>query len=233
MYSSDKSISNITTLSTYLSSVFRYMAGGLCITAFISYFTIQSPTFMASLINNPFLYIALLVIEVVVAMYLSLRISTFSAQKATTIFILYSALNGITLAPLLFFYTGASVVKTFFICAGMFGAMSIYGHSTKRDLTSWGSFLFMGLIGIIIASLANFFFKSSAVNAAITYIGVFIFLGLTAYDVQKLKEFGQNMPTDNPTVAHRGIILGALTLYLDFINLFIYLLRIFGNLRDE
>ena len=233
MYSSDKSISNITTLSTYLSSVFRYMAGGLCITAFISYFTIQSPVFMASLINNPFLYIALLVIEVVVAMYLSLRISTFSAQKATAIFILYSALNGITLAPLLFFYTGASVVKTFFICAGMFGAMSIYGHSTKRDLTSWGSFLFMGLIGIIIASLANFFFKSSAVNAAITYIGVFIFLGLTAYDVQKLKEFGQNMPTDNPTVAQRGIILGALTLYLDFINLFIYLLRIFGNIRDE
>lgn len=234
MYSSDRTITQVHTMNVYLASVFRYMTIGLCITGIISYFLIQSPVLINSLIANPVLFFILIFAELGLAIYLSARISTFSAQKATTIFMLYSALNGITLAPLLYAYTGVSVATTFFICAGMFGTMSLYGMYTKRDLTSWGSFFTMGLIGIILATLINIFLRSEGLTLAITYIGVFVFLGLTAYDVQKLKELGQRMPSDNPTVAQRGIILGALTLYLDFINLFLFLLRIFGvSARNE
>ena len=234
MHPSDRTITQVTITNTYLSRVFRFMTLGLCITALIAYFSLQSQTFIQSLYSNPLLFLLLLFIEISLALYLSARIATLSAQTASMIFILYSALNGITISPMLFLYTGASIVSTFFICASMFGVMSLYGSSTQRDLTSWGSFLIMGLLGIIIASIVNLFLQSSAVESAITYIGVFIFLGLTAYDVQKLKLLGESMPSNNPTVVQRGVVLGALTLYLDFINLFLFLLRIFGvSARSE
>jgi hypothetical protein len=145
---------------------------------------------------------------------------------------LYSGLNGVTLSAILLAYTGSSVVGTFVICAGMFGAMSIYGMVTKKDLTSLGSFMFMGLIGIILASVVNIFLRSPGLEFAISGIGVLVFVGLTAYDTQKLKEMGQTAPMEDGTAVRRGTILGALTLYLDFINLFLMLLRFFGQGRE-
>ncbi|HKK33722.1 MAG TPA: Bax inhibitor-1/YccA family protein, partial [Desulfomicrobiaceae bacterium] len=145
---------------------------------------------------------------------------------------LYSAMNGATLSAVLLAYTGASVFSTFLVCAGMFGAMSVYGMTTKKDLTSMGSFLFMGLIGIIIASVVNIFLQSPAMHFVISGVGVLIFTGLTAYDTQKLKAMGESAPMDDATAVRRGTILGALTLYLDFINLFLMLLRFMGQGRE-
>lgn len=223
---------NISTMNIYMSHVFRFMTLGLLLTAVVAYFSMQSTAFMNILQTNFFLLLGLLIAEVALVVYISARISKLSSQTATGLFLLYSALNGITIAPMLLLYTGTSIASTFFVSAGMFGVMSFYGMFTKRDLTSWGSFLIMGLIGILIATLVNFFLKSSVLASVISYLGVAIFLGLTAFDVQKLKEFGESMPVDNPTVARRGVILGAITLYLDFINIFLFLLRIMGN-RSE
>ena len=153
-----------------------------------------------------------------------------SASQAMAVFFLYAGLNGITLAPLFLLYTTASLASTFFVTAGMFGAMSFYGYTTKKDLTSWGSFLFMGLIGIIIASVVNIFLQNSMLYWVISYAGVLIFIGLTAYDTQKIKEMNilGNEGTEEDT---KEAIRGALKLYLDFINLFIMLLRIMGTRR--
>jgi FtsH-binding integral membrane protein len=156
-----------------------------------------------------------------------------SAGTATGLFVLYSGLMGVLLAPIFIVYTQASITSTFFICAGTFVACSIYGWTTKRDLTSLGGFMMMGLIGIIIASLVNMFIQSSAMHYLIGYIGVIVFVGLTAYDTQKLKNMALTQPAGlDGSVARKGAILGALSLYLDFINLFLMLLRIFGQGRD-
>jgi FtsH-binding integral membrane protein len=163
---------------------------------------------------------------------LSGAVHRMSAGMATGLFLLYSALNGATLSVILLVYTAASIFKAFIVCTGMFAAMSVYGATTKKDLTSWGSFLFMGLIGIIIASIVNIFMASSALDFVISGVGVLIFTGLTAYDTQKLKVMGESAPMDDALAIRRGTILGALTLYLDFINLFLFLLRFFGSSRD-
>jgi FtsH-binding integral membrane protein len=156
-----------------------------------------------------------------------------SAGTATALFVRYSALNGLTLSFIFLVYTTASIGRTFFICAGTFIACSVYGWTTKRDLTSFGGFLMMGLFGIIIATVVNIFLRSDVVTMAVTYLGVFIFVGLTAYDTQKIKNMALTQPDGlDGQVVRKGAILGALSLYLDFINLFLMLLRIFGSARD-
>ncbi|NAS63388.1 hypothetical protein CVE36_20475, partial [Pseudomonas syringae pv. actinidiae] len=150
---------------------------------------------------------------------------------ATTLFMLYSALTGLTLSSIFIVYSGESIASTFVITAGMFGAMSLYGYVTKRDLTGMGSMLFMALIGILLATLVNFWLKSEGLQLAITYIGVLVFVGLTAYDTQKLKNIGEELSVDDRDNFRKYSIMGALTLYLDFINLFLMLLRLFGSRR--
>ena len=147
-------------------------------------------------------------------------------------FAAYSALTGLTLSSIFFIYSSASIFQAFVVTGGMFGAMSVYGMVTKRDLTGMGSFLFMGLIGVFIAMLVNMFVRSSAMDFVISVIGVIVFTGLTAYDTQKLKYMGEVMPMGDAAAVRRGTILGALNLYLDFLNLFLMLLRLFGNSRD-
>jgi len=150
---------------------------------------------------------------------------------ATGLFMLYSALTGLTLSSIFVVYTGSSIASTFVVAGGMFGAMSLYGYTTRRDLSRLGSLLFMALIGIVLASVVNIWLKSSALMWAVTYIGVVVFVGLTAYDTQKLKNMGEQLSVDDKDSFRKYSIVGALTLYLDFINLFLMLLRIFGNRR--
>jgi FtsH-binding integral membrane protein len=156
------------------------------------------------------------------------------AGTATALFIIYSGLNGITLSSIFLAYAQSSITSTFFICSATFVACSVYGWTTRRDLTSLGGFLMMGLIGIIIASVVNMFFRSSAVSAIVSYIGVLVFIGLTAYDTQAIKNMALSQPADvGGGAVRKGAIIGALKLYLDFINLFLLLLRIFGGSRSE
>jgi len=158
-------------------------------------------------------------------------VNRLNGTVATALFMLYSALTGLTLSSIFIAYTYSSIASTFVVTAGMFGAMSLYGYTTKRDLSGFGSMLFMALIGIVLASLVNIWLKSTALMWAITYIGVVVFVGLTAYDTQKLKAMGEQLNSDDKDSFRKYAIVGALTLYLDFINLFLMLLRIFGNRR--
>ena len=217
--------------NAFLRGVYLWMGVGLAITAVVSWYVAGSYTIMNAILSNTFLLVVLIVAQLGLVVALSAAVQKMSAGMATGLFMFYSALSGVTLAPIFRIYTSTSIAATFAACAGMFAAMSIYGLVTKRDLTSWGSFLFMGLIGIIIASVVNFFLKSEAMHYVIGYIGVIVFLGLTAYDTQKLRNMGESAPHDDAVAIRRGTILGALTLYLDFINLFLMLLRIFGDRR--
>ena len=164
---------------------------------------------------------------------ISARIQRMQASTATMLFIVYSALNGATLSSVFLAYTQSSITSTFFICAATFTACSVYGWTTRRDLTTMGGFLTMGLIGIVIASVVNMFFQSGAVSTIVSYVGVLVFVGLTAYDTQDIKNMALSQPADiDAGAVRKGAILGALKLYLDFINLFLMLLRIFGGRRD-
>ena len=165
-------------------------------------------------------------------MWLVVRIRHMSGSQATAMFMAYSALTGVTFSILPIIYPAVAIAKAFVTTAGMFGAMSIYGMTTKRDLTGVGSFAIMGLFGLIIAMLVNIFLQSAAMDFVISGLGVVIFTLLTAYDTQKLKVMGESAPANDGTAVRRGVILGALTLYLDFINLFLFLLRFFGGGRD-
>lgn len=215
----------------FLAKVFNWMAAGLGITGLVAYFTASTGLAM-TIIGSPLFFILVLA-ELGMVFYLSARISKIQASTASSLFIGYSVLNGLTLSVIFLAYTSSSIAGTFFITAGMFGAMAVYGLVTKRDLSGWGSFLFMGLIGIIIASIVNIFLKSSGMAWMISILGVFIFTGLTAYDVQKIKRIGEEgIMTQGMEMIKKGAIMGALTLYLDFINLFLMLLRFFGGSRD-
>ena len=227
-------------VNVFMRGVYGWMSAGLGLTALVAFAVTQSQALMQMLFTvNPAtgavgmstLVFILLFAELGIVFYLGARIGTMAPSTATALFLAYSGLNGLTLTPILLAYTAESVAATFVITAGMFGAMSLYGLLTKKDLTSWGSLLFMGLIGIIIAMVVNMFLQSSAMAFAISCIGVIIFLGLTAYDTQKLKTMGENVPMSDTAAIRRGTILGALTLYLDFINLFLMLLRLMGNRR--
>jgi FtsH-binding integral membrane protein len=217
--------------TVFLAKVFNWMAIGLGLTGIIAYFTAQSG--LATTIVATPLFFVLILAELGMVFYLSARIDKIQPGTATGLFVGYAVLNGLTLSAIFLAYTKASIGGTFLITAGMFGAMAVYGMVTKRDLSGMGSFMFMGLIGIILASIVNIFLKSSSLYWAISVIGVLVFVGLTAYDVQKIKNMGEQGIMEQGEVAIRkGAILGALALYLDFINLFLMLLRFFGGARD-
>ncbi len=227
LYSTDTAIGIQT---SFFPSVYNWMTLGLGLTAIVSMLTVNSPSALQFVFGNRMVFFGLIIAELAVVMILSGAIQRLSASAATGLFLLYSALSGITFAVIFLAYTSSSITSAFLVTAGTFGAMSLYGHVTKRDLTSWGSFLFMGLIGLIIASVVNIFLQSAMITWVTTYIGVIIFVGLTAYDTQKLKVLAQGGFASGEE-RHKAAILGALRLYLDFINLFLMLLRIFGRRR--
>ena len=213
----------------FMVRVYNWMAAGLGITGFMAFYIANSPTLL-NIVTGSIIPIVLMIAQIGLVFYLASRVMQMSVSQATGVFFLYAGLTGLTFSTLFVVYTAASITSTFLVTAGTFGAMSLYGYTTKKDLTSWGSFLFMGLIGIIIASLVNIFMKSPMMHMIITYAGVLIFVGLTAYDTQKIKEMNilGNEGTDEDT---KEAIRGALTLYLDFINLFLMLLRLMGDRR--
>jgi len=217
-------------VNTFVRSVYNWMAVGLALTGAIAYGVAQSPSMIRFIFGNQFLFFGLIIAELALVFYLSARIQRVQAATATALFVLYAGLNGLTLSFIFLVYTKSSIASTFFICAGTFAAASIYGMTTRRDLTSMGSFMAMGLIGILIATVVNLFIRSSGMQLIISYIGVIVFVGLTASDTQTLKGMALTQPAGlDAGVVRKGAILGALTLYLDFINLFLMLLRILGN----
>ena len=232
--SNERAITQATTEAStiFLAKVFNWMAIGLGLTGFAAFLTVNSQAALQFVFGNKLVFYGLIFGELGLVFYLSARIERISAQAATGLFVAYSILNGVTLSAILLLYTMTSVAATFFIAAGMFAAMAVYGFVTKKDLSSWGSFLFMGLIGIIIAMVVNIFLVSSMVSWIISGIGVIIFTGLTAYDVQQISRIGeQGIMNGGAAVIRKGAIMGALKLYLDFINLFLMLLRLLGDRR--
>jgi FtsH-binding integral membrane protein len=231
-------------LRAYMIRVYNYMASGVALTGVVAWLTYQAAggdaiqvgggqiggltAFGQAIFSGP-LTIVLLLGTLGLVFFMSYRISRLSVGTAMSLFYIYAGLLGLALASVFLQYTGASITRVFFISAATFGATSLYGYTTQRDLTGVGSFMFMGLIGIIIASLVNMFLKSSGLDWAISVIGVLVFVGLTAYDTQRIKEMYSVQ--DDGTVTGRKAVMGALSLYLDFINLFLMLLRIFGDRR--
>ncbi len=222
---------SLSVASVFMRHVYQWMTVGLLVTAATTFFVASSPAILSMLFGNTISLVILAIAVFAMPLVLMGAISRLSSFAATSIFIVYSALMGAFLSSVLIVYTGTSVMSTFITCAAMFGGMSIYGTVTKRDLTGMGTFMMMGLFGLIIAMIVNLFLQSSAMAFVISAIGVIIFTGLTAYDTQKIRAFGENAPLDDATAIRRGALLGALTLYLDFINLFLMLLRIMGDRR--
>jgi hypothetical protein len=212
--------------NTLIRQVYAWMGAGLAITAFLALVTLSSPTLLSAITGNRLVFYGLILGELGLVFTLVGAVDRLSASVATLLFIAYSALNGVTLSIVALVYTADSIASTFVTTAAMFGAMSAYGYMTKRDLTSWGSFLFMGLIGVVIASVVNIFVGSSTVSWIISGLGVIVFTGLTAYDTWKIKAMAAA-----GAGGRKPAILGALTLYLDFINLFLMLLRFTGQRR--
>jgi FtsH-binding integral membrane protein len=227
-----QSRTDVQATNLFLRGVYNWMSLGLGLTAVVAYTVANTPAIAQVIFANPIIFWGMIIAQFGLVLAISGGVHRMSAGTATGLFLLYSALTGATLSSILMVYTAASIFKAFIVCTGMFAAMSVYGATTKKDLTGWGSFLFMGLIGIIIASIVNIFMASSALDFVISGIGVLIFTGLTAYDTQKLKVMGESAPMDDTVAVRRGTILGALTLYLDFINLFLFLLRFFGSSRN-
>lgn len=228
-------------LRAHMLRVYNYMVGALALTGAVAYGVANTPAllnlfFHQVLTQNGTTWAPTILGYVVVfaplalVFLLSMRIMKMSQAAAQGVFWLYAAMVGASLATVLLFYTGASVAMTFFVTAATFGAMSLYGYTTKRDLTGFGNFLFMGLIGILLASVVNIFLHSSAMNFMISVLGVLIFTGLTAWDTQKIKQTYYMLGGDT-AVAGKAAIMGALTLYLDFLNIFLFLLRFMGNER--
>lgn len=212
-------------LRSYMLSVYNYMAGGLAITGLVAYFSVQFGIYQ-QIAATPLIWVVMLA-PLGMVFFLSARISKMSTAGAQAAFWIFAALMGLSLASIFLVYTQSSIARVFFITAAAFGGLSLYGYTTKKDLSGWGSFLIMGVIGIIIASIVNLFLGSSALQFAISVIGVLVFAGLTAYDTQRIKEM--YYVGDDGTVAGRKAIMGALSLYLNFINMFVMLLSLFGN----
>jgi hypothetical protein len=212
----------------FVVKVYGWMMAGLMVTGVVSLLTLYTPGLLDLVFSSRWVYIGLFVAQLGLVIFLSARIEKMSAATATMVFIGYSALTGLTLSVIFLVYTAASLATTFFVTAGTFGLMSAYGYVTRRDLTGIGSFLMMGLIGMVLASVVNMFFNNSTVYWITTYIGIFIFVGLTAYDTQKIKQMS-GLALEGGETEQKGAIMGALRLYLDFINLFLLLLRVMGN----
>lgn len=220
-------------VNEFIRSVYNWMAIGLSLTGFVAYYVSNSEFLSRLIFGNQLVFFGLIISELVLVFSLAARVNKMQASTATGMFILYAALNGATLSAIFLIYTRSSITSTFFICAATFVACSIYGMITKRDLTSLGGFMTMGLIGIIIASVVNLFIRNSGMSLIISYIGVVVFVGLTAYDTQKLKTMALSRPADiDAGTVRKGAIIGALTLYPDFVSLFLMLLRILGAGRD-
>lgn len=214
--------------AAFINKVYNWMALALLITGITAYFSAQSEALINLIFANRLVFYGLLLGEILLVGYLGANIRKLSASVATSLFVLYAVLNGVTLSLIMLIYTSGSIASTFFITAGTFGAMSAYGYFTKRDLTSIGNLCIMGVFGIIIASIVNIFFFNETLYWIITYAGVLIFVGLTAYDTQKIKRMYRAGIEDSET-GQKLALLGSITLYLDFINLFLFLLRIFGR----
>ena len=211
-----------------MRKVYVWMTLALAITGFTAYGVATSPGVMQTIYSNPVLFWGLIIAEFALVFGVSAAINRLSLTFATLMFVLYSVINGALLSYIFILYTASSISTVFFITAGTFATMAIIGYTTKTDLSSWGKILLMALIGLIIATIVNVFIKSTMFNLILSYVGVLIFVGLTAYDSQKIKQMLLQTP-DASEGAQKIALLGALTLYLDFINLFIYLLRIFGK----
>lgn len=215
--------------STLLRSVYVWMTLALVITGFVSMYVAQSYQLISLIFGNKLALWGMLIAELAVVFYLSARINSISFTKATVMFIIYSILNGATLASIFLVYTMSSIASTFFVAAGTFGVMALYGYVTKSDLTRIGNICLMALIGLIIATLVSIFWQNSMLQMIITYAGVILFVGLTAYDSQKIKRLLTADGIEVTEETQKIALLGALTLYLDFINLFLYLLRLLGD----
>lgn len=218
-------------IQTYMAQIYGWMACGLLLTAFVAWYAAHTPAVMQFIFSSQLTFFGLIIAQLAVVFVLSGMAARLSGAAATALFMGYSVLTGLTMSSIFVAFTQSSIASTFLVTAGMFGAMSLYGYTTRRDLTRMGSMLFMGLIGIVIASLVNLWLKSPALNWAITYIGVVVFVGLTAWDTQRLKAIGYGIDTEDREMLRKSAINGALTLYLDFINLFMMLLRIMGDRR--
>ena len=220
-----------TAFPALMRKVFVWMTLALAITGLTAYGVATSPTILSLIFSSKVTFFGLIIAEFALVFAISGAINRLSLSTATMLFILYSVINGATLSSIFFACSVATIGKVFFITAGTFGAMALVGYTTKTDLTSMGKLLFMALLGIIIASVVNMFVASSSLDLILSYVGVLVFVGLTAYDTQKIKQMCQAAP-DAGESAQKLALIGALSLYLDFINLFLYLLRIFGNNRD-
>lgn len=217
-------------LQGILTQVYAWMVAGLLSTGAIAAFVAHTPL-GAMLASFPLLYFGLLIGELVLVWVLSANIMKMSGNMATGMFLLYSALNGLTLSIIFLAYTSASLALTFFVTSGTFGVMSLYGYFTKRNLDGIGNLLIMGLIGFLLASVVNLFLRNEAIYWITTYLGILIFVGLTAWNTQKIKQMAARVSTSDENMVRRVAIMGALMLYLDFINLFLLLLRILGDRR--
>ncbi len=216
-------------VQSFFMQVYGWMTSGLLATGILAYYTAHSPWLLSIIFGSKLVFYGLLLANLGIVFVLSRSIQSLSATAASFLFFVYASLNGLTLASIFLLYTYSSIANVFFITAGTFGAMSAYGYLTKADLSRWGSILFMSVIGLVIATLVNVFLQSSTLMWLLTYAGVLIFVALTAYDTQRLKEMAYSL--DDEEMVGKFAVLGALTLYLDFINLFLYLLRIFGKRR--
>jgi len=216
-------------VSVFLSAVYGWMCAGLAITAITAWYVASRPQLAVSIATNRPVFWAIVIVQLGIVFALSARVEKLAPSTAALLFIVYSALTGVTISFILLVYTGASVATTFMVTAGMFGALAMYGTLTQRNLQGAGQFLFMGLVGIVLASLVNIFWQNDGLQFVISFIGVIVFTGLSAYDAQRLKTMALAMP-NGQTGSYA--VVGALTLYLDFINLFLFLLRLLGGRRD-
>jgi len=216
-------------LRSHMLRVYNYMTSGLLLTGIVAYLVASSPTMVGLIFGTPLVWVFMLA-PLAFVLALSFGINRMSFGVAQAVFWVYAAVMGVSMAAILLKFTGASVARVFFITAATFAAMSLYGYTTKADLSKFGSFLFMGLIGIVIASIVNIFVASSALQFAISVIGVLVFVGLTAYDTQRIKEMYYEL--DDSEMMGKKALMGALSLYLDFVNLFMMLIQLLGVRRD-
>lgn len=217
-------------LNSIMQQVYAWMTAGLLLTGAIAVYTSNSPTMLGLLFGNPYMVWVLFIAQIALVFGLGAGINRLAPGVATALFLFYAVLNGLTFSTIFLVYTTTSIAQTFFATAGTFAVMSFYGYTTKRDLSTIGNILVMALIGFFIGTIINWFWANSVLYWILTYAGIAIFVGLTAWDTQKIKQMSLGVRDD--TSAHRVAILGALTLYLDFINLFLLLLRVLGGRRD-
>ncbi len=230
-YAREREFAVAQVLPALMRKVFVWMTLALAITGFTAWAVATTPAIVQAVYGNQAVFWGLIIAEFVLVLAISAGINRLSVGVATLLFILFSVVNGATLSSIFFLYDTGSIASVFFITAGTFAAMAIFGYTTKKDLSTMGRILFMALIGLVIATVVNIFLKSSGLYLILNYVGVLVFVGLTAWDTQKIKQMLMETGGNNE-LASKVAVLGALSLYLDFINMFIYLLRIFGSSRD-